>query len=381
MVRRSIWMGLLILHIMGVAASGEKGMEEIIEKDVNNYMLVKDYCSVDEFEDMDYYLLCNTQLHKDAGGFELKSSIISNNTQTIEEAKELHQEFLERLPLDLEKEDEEEKTNVSYVSPDCKWVITDKWSNFCTINIKTLFHEKEKIREKVSDMSKEFNRILVVKEGNGYREMDEAHYKKLEELKRISALQEGYSALWGLNAEANLIAGTKDDYSLLTIRKVEDGTEAWSFPLQGIWEEVKKIRDDIQVKDTVMVVIRQFEGNEEEGWLTVQAGRSSFFWIAYPSGEVNYLGEYLYSLCFSPDGKYAAYSDVDYDYGVDMDWEEEKRVPPPGIYIREMETGKTAYIYWNPSQNPEEDFMEYRDFIWIEKEAFEEYMGEEKEKP
>lgn len=348
--------------------------QEITEKDVNTYMLAKDYCGVDEFEDMDYYLFCDTMRNVDIGSTEYEPSIISSKTQTIEEARELYWEFWERLPLDLEKEDEEEKTNVSYVSPDCKWVVTDKWSNFSTINITTLFYEKEKVREKVSDMSKEFNRILVVKDGNGYREMDEAYYKKLEELKKISVLQERYSALWGLNAEANLIAGIKDDYSLLTIRKVADGTEQWSFPLQGIWEEVKKIRDDIQEKDTVMVVIHQFEGNEEEGWLTVQAGPSSFFRIAYPSGEVSYLGEYLYSLCFSPDGKYVAYSNVNYENGVDMDWEEEKRVPLPGIYIREVETGKTAYIYWNSFKKQEEDFGAYRDFIWIEKEAFEEYM-------
>lgn len=374
MVKRSIWMGLLILHIMSVAASGEKDMEEIIEKDVNNYMLVKDYCSVDEFEDMDYYLFCNTMWGGDEGPMEYVPSIITSKTQTLEEARELYLKFRETLPLDLETEDEEEKAYVSYVSPDCKWVVTDKWAHFSTINTVTLFHEKEKVREKVNDASKESNRILVVKDGNKYKEMDEAYYKKLEELKRISVHQGGYSALWGLNAEADLIVGTKDNFSLLTIRKVEDGTEQWSFPLQGIREEVKKIRNDIQDKSVVTVLVRQFEGNEEEGWLTVQADRSSFFRIAYPSGEVDYLGEYLYSLCFSPDGKYAAYSNVTYEDGVDMEWEEEKRVPPPGIYIMELETGKTAYIFWNSFENLKKDSVAYRNFIWIEKEAFEEYM-------
>lgn len=79
-------------------------------------------------------------------------------------------------------------------------------------------------------------------------------------------------------------------------------------------------------------------------------------------------------MCFSPDGKYAAYSNVDYNDRFDIEPEEKAQMPPPGIYIREVETGKTAYVYWDPSRNPEEDFMDYRDFIWIEKEAFEEYM-------
>ncbi|MGN0280456.1 MAG: hypothetical protein ACI4C4_13980 [Lachnospiraceae bacterium] len=374
-VRRSIWMGLLILHIMGVAATGEKDMEEIIEKDVNTYMLAKDYCSVDEFEDMDYYLLCNTQLNKGAGSFEPKSSIISNKTQTIEEAKGLHQEFLERLPLDLEKEDEEEKTNVVYISPDCKWVITNKWNYNRTVSTQTLFYKKEKIGEKVTEIENAgVYPILIVKNGNQYKEMDEAYYEKLSEMTSLDFYDGGYNEFKKINAEGELMAEIKDNYSLLTIRKVEDGTEAWSFPLQGILEAVKKIRNDIQEKDTVMVVIRQFEGNEDEGWMTVQAGPSSFFRIAYPSGEVTYLGEYLYSLCFSPDGKYAAYSNVEYDDKFDIEPEEKAQMPPQGIYIREVETGKTAYIYWDPSRNSVDNFMDYRDFIWIEKEAFEEYM-------
>ncbi|MDE6388753.1 MAG: hypothetical protein K2L82_13225 [Lachnospiraceae bacterium] len=88
----------------------------------------------------------------------------------------------------------------------------------------------------------------------------------------------------------------------------------------------------------------------------------------------------MYSVCFSPDGKYAAYSDVDYDNRVDMEQEERAKMPPRGIYIKEIETGKTAYIYWDPSKNPEEGFMEYRNFMWIEKEGFEEYMSDMRNK-
>ena len=51
-----------------------------------------------------------------------------------------------------------------------------------------------------------------------------------------------------------------------------------------------------------------------------------------------------------------------------MDLEEQEQIPPPGIYVKEIETGKTAYIYWN--RLPEE-----RTFMWLEKESFEEYMG------
>ena len=272
-------------------------------------------------------------------------------------------------------------TYVSYVSPDCKCVITNKWSEHETMRTQIVFCEKEKVREKVNEIRVEDNPILTVKDGDSYREMDEEHYEMLSELKEESCVYEGYLPMWRINAEGNLLTGIRDNFNLLTIRKIEDGTEQWSFSLRGIQEEAARIRDSVQDGDTVLTVVQQFEGNEKEGWLTVQTGISSFFRIAYPSGEVTYLGEYLYSPCFSPDGKYVAYSSIDYDNGVTL--EEEKyadeyerlmRICPPGIYVREIETGKTAYIYWDPDKNPDEDYMEYRHFMWIEKEGFEKYM-------
>ncbi len=182
------------------------------------------------------------------------------------------------------------------------------------------------------------------------------------------------------NEEGDLLAGVTDNHSRLTVRRIEDGTEQWSFDLKGIRGEARKIREARGYEeDSLWVEIEQFEGNEQEGWLVVQAGSSSFFQIAYPSDEVTYLGEYLYSPCFSPDGKYLAYSSVDYDNGVGMEPEEEKQTPPPGIYVREVETGKTAYIYWNPSIETGEDFLEYRFFTWLKKESFEEYMADTQE--
>ena len=69
------------------------------------------------------------------------------HTQTIEEAKELYQKFKEQLPLE-DDSDEDERTEVIYISPDCKWVITEKWSEFQLVNTMTLFFQKEKEKEK-----------------------------------------------------------------------------------------------------------------------------------------------------------------------------------------------------------------------------------------
>ena len=380
MVMRSIWMALLILRIMGAVISEGDDMKEEVEEDLRDYMNAKDYCSIDEFKNMDYYLFCDTQLHEGAGGFRMKPCIISSETQTIEEAKELYQEFREKLPLESEPDEEGEENNVTYVSPDCKWVITNKWNEYKTISTQTLFYKNEKVKETVGELPFTVEPILIVKKGDVYEEMGEESREKLLGLKEGS-FTEGYRGSEILNGEGTLLAGITDDYGLFTIRRIEDGSILWSYPLFGIREEVRRIRKGMPDEEwrPCMEVV-QFEGNEQEGWVILQGGMvSSFFMITYPSGEVTYLGEYLYSACFSPDGKYVAYSSIEYDTMYDMSWEEKKTIVP-GIYVLEVETGKTAYIYWDPSKNPEEDFMEYRNFMWIEKEGFDEYMSDMRNK-
>lgn len=396
MIRQTVSKTLLIVYIACMIILDEDDTEEKVEEAKRYYTVSQEYCTIDEFEDMNYYLYCNTWLWKGASGDQNIPSIISNKTQSLAEAKELYQEFRAKLPLEPDKEDEEgeesEKTNVFYVSPDCKWVVTDKYSEYQTISTKMLFYEKEKVTQKVSDLRKGGQYIWIVKDGDAYKEMDDFYYRKILEYGRDP---EYFGSLrW--NLEGDLIAGVKDQRKRLTIRSVEDGTELWGLDLQRIWEEVRPLRkgmyDEWMKKGLVTeekiqqirggvpdeewipyIEVVQFVGNEQEGWLTVQAGDFSFR-IEYPSGEITYLGEYLYSLSFSPDGKYAAYTSVDYDYGVGMFPEEEDQTPPPGIYVKEMETGKTAYLYWDPFRNPNETYFLGRSFLWLEKENFEDYM-------
>lgn len=381
MIRQSILAVLLMSYTVCGVISGEDRMEEKIEETKRYYAAAEEYCSMEDLGAMDYYLFCNTQLHKDVTGYEGKPSVISNKTQTIEEAKELYQKFRGQLPLkeeeDKGEDGERERTEVWNISPDCKWVTTHKWNELQTAETTTVYFEKEKVKEKTAGIMEDPVLTIFLKEGDAYKEADEAYCRRLLELRKESRRNDEYDPVMKENEEVDLIAGVTDNHSRLTVRKIEDGTEKWSYDLGGIWEETRKIREARGYEeDYLWVEIEQFRGNEQEGWLVVQAGSSSFFQIAYPSGEVTYLGEYLYSPRFSPDGKYLAYSSVDYDNGVDMEPEEEKQTPPPGIYVREVETGKTAYIYWNPSIETGEDFLEYRTFTWIEKEGFEEYMGD-----
>lgn len=246
-------------------------------------------------------------------------------------------------------------------------VVTQKWSEHQTINTQMLFHEKEKLKEKVSETRKGVQPILIVKNGDLYKEMEEDQYKKLLDLRR----EMGYVGAKELNVEGDMYAGTDYEDSLLTIGEIKDGTEQWSYDLKEIKEEARRIRESrgYEEDSALGVYIEQFGGNEQGGWLVVQAGPSSFFRIAYPSGKLTYLGEYMYLPSFSPDGKYLAYSGTDYDNVVGMELDEQEQLPPQGIYIKEMATGKTAYIDWDR-------LPENRSFMWIEKESFEEYMAD-----
>lgn len=200
MLRQSIWAGLLAL-LMAAPLSMDNDTKEEMQKDVQRYMVTKGYCDMDEFEEMDYYLFCGTQLHKrgSGDGSTCKQSIIGSETKSIEEAKELYQEFIKKLPIDSVEEDEEgEFTYVSYVSPDCKCIITSKWSEFQRIVTRKLFYEKEEVKETVFDFqSGDFAlySILIVKDGDSYREVDEEYYKRLWELRKESERNEGYSPL------------------------------------------------------------------------------------------------------------------------------------------------------------------------------------------
>lgn len=356
-----ICFSLLFLAGCGEAEEAEKEVEEIAVEIPNASTVT--YCSMEELGEMEYYLFCHTEMSTDVGPVEFASVVINDQTQTVDAAKELYQEFKERLPLE-EEEDEGEggKTEISYISPDCKWVVTQKWSEHQTINTQILFCEKEKVKEKESETREGVYPILIVKDEEAYQEMEEGQYNKLLELKK----KIGYGKM---NAQGDMYAGTNIEDSLLMIKTIKDGTEQWRYDLTEIKEKAREIRKNRGYEENsgLGVLIEQFEGNEEEGWLVVQTGPSSFFRIAYPSGEVTYLGEYLYSPCFSPDGKYLAYSGVDYSNVVGMELDEQEQLPLQGVYIKEMETGKTAYMDWDR-------LPENRSFTWLEKESFEKYM-------
>ena len=176
-MKRQIILAVLFMSIIvySTLGRGDK-MEEKIETSKRDYVSAVENWSTKDLGEMDYYLFCHTEMSTDVGSVEFVSVLIDSQTQTVEEAKALYQEFKERLPLKEEEEgngeqdgDEGEKTEIFYVSPDCKWIVTQKWSEHQTINMQMLFHEKEKVKEKVCETSEGVNPIVLVKNKDNYQ--------------------------------------------------------------------------------------------------------------------------------------------------------------------------------------------------------------------
>ena len=124
--------------------------------------------------------------------------------------------------------------------------------------------------------------------------------------------------------------------------------------------------------------VYQIQGDRENVKVVYSLGSRDFYEYAYPSGEIRYLGKDMYYPWYSPDGKYIAYSSPDGEACYDLDEEEAEEVIKilPGIYILEVETGKTAYIKQDIDAIYWADRLNTRSFQWVEKDCFEKMMEE-----
>lgn len=121
--------------------------------------------------------------------------------------------------------------------------------------------------------------------------------------------------------------------------------------------------------------ISQLKGDEERGFLVFSNGDTTYR-LDYPDGQPEKLGEYMFDTTYSPDGKYLAYCTGNYemdDYHPDFsNWDKINRMYaewdhiPSGWYVREVETGNTAYIpveVWIPGRTT----LYGGRCVWIEK--------------
>lgn len=330
--------------ILGAFEPNKRSME--MEQSRNKF------CDISEFEDLNYCLICDTSIITGPSDNEHEYAILGNDTCTIEEGKTAFHKFAGQY---LEKT----TTYFNYISPDCKWVVTmedvsGKYDDYT--GRWRVFYEGNKIME----MDKEIrivDSIVIINKGKTYAVMDEKTNERLEELCHKLYL-EGYDPNPVINEQGDLmvIAGLDND-KLVSVWNIKDGMNLWNLSTENVPEN----------QSLTPKWILQFWGDKNEGKVTMKIGNRDFYEVSYPSGDMKYIGRDMFSLCYSPDGKYVAYSNCDNEdyYNFDDKDYDEVSAMPDGIYILEIETGRTAFI----EQDSELSYASHR-FQWVEKESF-----------
>lgn len=348
MKKGCVFLIIVLQTILSGLKVGEENMK--IEQNENNF------CDISEFADLDYYLFCDTTIITGPSDLETRYMILGNDVCTIEDGEQLYQKFQERYTLNKEREN----SYILYISPDCRWVITkedvsEEYDDYMARW--RVFYEEKKIMETDEESSATIAPIIVVKSGEAYAVMEKQMNTKLMVLADELYSKE-YDPNPVINEQGDLAAVTgmwKND-KLVSIWNIYDGMEIWSFSIENIQAD-KPLRREIL----------QFWGDENEGKVIMRIGDRDFYEVSYPSGDMKYIGKDIYSLCYSPDRKYAAYSNCDHDDYYDFDTKDfnEVKTMPEGIYILEIETGRTAYIEQDSELN-----YQCRNFQWGEKKSF-----------
>ena len=178
--------------------------------------------------------------------------------------------------------------------------------------------------------------------------------------------QTGYRPV-KFNEQGNLAAGTEIRYNEL------NNTDTWEMSICDL--ESAEVLLTFYQGDKYGYVW-QIQGDKDSGKVVYQLGKRDFYEYTYPSGEIKYLGKDMYYPWYSPDGKYIAYSSPDMEacYGLDEAEADEVLRILPGIYILEVETGKTVYIEQYVKDADDIGFFT-RTFQWVEKDCFEKVIG------
>lgn len=125
---------------------------------------------------------------------------------------------------------------------------------------------------------------------------------------------------------------TGGDMPTITIYRTVDSQILFNYQLNGLSD----VGSDLQM-------IR-VTGNEEEGSVLISYGICTYQ-LSYPTGTIEYLGDYMFNPLLSPDGKYLAYTSLYHLYSADVfanntivsDYLHDMR---SGWYIRELSSGK-----------------------------------------
>ena len=371
---------ILVFSIFGCAQTAENPSKDVTdEADTIQYDSVdmvydntlfteensNELYKLSEFEDMDYYILCDTALAYGPSDIIHTYGIYGETADEWEEGERLYQEFKTEFFHEPSATADPEMDEIVYISPDGQWVITQRYLGLDErgaqgLREQTLYYNGQ-FRDKVQD-TYSYDPFVIVKDGDGYRELEEFNYDMRKE--RSSNLYDNrYLGGLAIDENGQYIAAIRyeeypDRNPQLDIWEIAGEETVYSFSLQSIGEKY-------------LPHIVQFYGNGGEGAIILQSCRD-FYELSYPSGEIRFLGKDIYAISYSPDGKYIVYSSLDlevkYDFD-DSDWEMTDG-HKEGIFVREVATGRTAYVGCDVD-NYDSWGVEWREFYWLDNNVIE----------
>lgn len=312
------------------------------------------------FEDLEYYIFCDTAMAYGPSDIIHTYGIYGKTADEWEDGEQLYQEFKTDFFNEPGIEADTETDEIVYISPDGRWVITQRYLGLDErgaqgLREQTLYHNGQ-FQDKLQD-TYSYDPFVIVKDGDSYKELEEFNYEMRKE--RSSNLYDnGYRGGLATDESGQYIAairyeGYPDQNPQLDMWEIAGEETVYSFSLQNVGENYFDII--------------QFYGNGREGTIILQSHRD-FYELSYPSGEIRLLGKDIYAVSYSPDGKYLVYSSPDLEVKRsfdESDWEITDG-HKEGIFVREIATRRTAYVECDVD-NYDSWGVERREFYWLVK--------------
>ena len=214
---------------------------------------MEDYCQLSEFTDMEYFILCETEKNVGVSDIEKYYAIYGENAVTLQQGQEFYRKYKDKFYAAVdgnEDMDTGNKPELIYISPDCKWVISqkiDEGTEFPTgvMFNWTLYYEAGIKKQEENDSPYPFP-FIIVKAEDGYKELE--YYEQYEHLYKTRK-DLGYFGHFYLN-EYGTQAAAEKRFRQLDILDLETGEVLWEYSLAE--------KEDIYE-------ILQFTGSQDNG--------------------------------------------------------------------------------------------------------------------
>lgn len=338
---------------------------ESVQETVSSEDESEDSVLFDGFQEMDYYMLLQSNVGFGVSLDYYSYGIYGNMTQTAREGEELYLSLNKRwFGNEIEPEKQTDYANwlpyhlnehIAGFSPDLEWCITYQgyFETSTYDRMERIYRDGILISE---NEEKSYYNTIVGKdilcknpETDRFLIMAEDKRQHIENLintiwgweGRDDKIYYGQSRFC-LCEDGMLMALVKPDNRHIGIYETEECTELFEFGFE-------------QMDADWPLEVSQIQGNAQEGWFTFSNGDKAFQFF-YPTNEIVPLGEFMFNINISPDGKYCAYytgSDLLYSTWevLYMDnWDkfaqmlERWKKVPSGWYIKELDSGLTTYI-------------------------------------